>query len=147
MNRPNHYHCFSYSICILNHEYIVYTSCVLNQAKTLTLSNNHVMVVFFKFKSLRTPTFHAVVQLLNPAEFNLHVLDPSKEQQYVLNKFINICGCKWPNVLISLLIYAINIDRSYLQSNESDTVESTKLPRCLTLSSDHCTENPLIETY
>ena len=55
--------------------------------------NNHVCVVFGKFKSLRTPTFHAVVQLLNPAEFNLHVLDPKKEQQYVLNKFINICGC------------------------------------------------------
>ena len=36
--------------------------------------NNHVCVVFGKFKSLRTPTFHAVVQLLNPAEFNLHVL-------------------------------------------------------------------------
>ena len=51
-------------------------------------------MVFGKFKSLRTPTFHAVVQLLNPAEFNLHVLDPKKEQQYVLNKFINICGCK-----------------------------------------------------
>ena len=31
---------------------------------------------------------------LNPAEFNLHVLDPKKEQQYVLNKFINICDCK-----------------------------------------------------
>ena len=27
--------------------------------------NNHVCVVFGKFKSLRTPTFHAVVQLLN----------------------------------------------------------------------------------
>ena len=52
--------------------------------------NNHVCVVFSKFESLRTPTFHAVVQLLNPAEFNLHVLDPKKEQQYVLNKFINI---------------------------------------------------------
>ena len=56
--------------------------------------NNHVCVVFGKFKSLRTPTFHAVVQLLNPAEFNLHVLDPKKEQHYVLNKFINTCGCK-----------------------------------------------------
>ena len=28
--------------------------------------NNHVCVVFGKFKSLCTPTFHAVVQLLNP---------------------------------------------------------------------------------
>ena len=56
--------------------------------------NNHVCVVFGKFKSLHTPTFHAVVQLLNPADFNLHVLDPKKEQQYVLNKFINICVCK-----------------------------------------------------
>ena len=37
--------------------------------------NNHVCVVFGKFKSLRTPAFQAVVQLLNPAEFNLHVLD------------------------------------------------------------------------
>ena len=56
--------------------------------------NNHVYVVFGKFKSLRTPRFHAVVQLLNLAEFNLHVLDPKKEQQCLLNKFINICGCK-----------------------------------------------------
>ena len=47
--------------------------------------NNHVCVVFGKFKNLRTPTFHAVVQLLNAAEFDLNVL----EQQYVLNKFIN----------------------------------------------------------
>ena len=41
--------------------------------------NNHVCVVFGKFKSLRTPTFHAVVQLLNPAEFNLHVLSIQKK--------------------------------------------------------------------
>ena len=41
-------------------------------------SNNHVCVVFGKFKSLRTPTFHAVVHLLNADEFNLHVLDPKK---------------------------------------------------------------------
>ena len=54
---------------ILNREYTVYTSCVLNQP------NNHVCVVF---KSLCTPTFHAVVQLLNQAEFNLHVLDPKR---------------------------------------------------------------------
>ena len=40
--------------------------------------NSHACVVFGKFKSLRTPTFHAVVQLLNPDEFNLHVLDPKK---------------------------------------------------------------------
>ena len=40
--------------------------------------NNHVCVVFGKFKSLRTLTFHAVVQLLNPDEFNLHVLDQKK---------------------------------------------------------------------
>ena len=45
--------------------------------------NIHVCVVLGKFKSLPTPTFHAVVQLLNPAEFNLHVLDPKKEQQYM----------------------------------------------------------------
>ena len=63
--------------------------------------NNHVCVVFGKFKSLRTPTFHAVVQLLNPAEFNLHVLDPKKEQQYVLNKFINMCLEKSPFATIS----------------------------------------------
>ena len=37
--------------------------------------NNHVCVVFGKFKSVRTLTFHVVVQLLNPAEFNLHLLD------------------------------------------------------------------------
>ena len=86
-----------------------------------------------------------MVQLLNPAEFNLHALDPKKEQQYVLNNFINICGCKWPNLLTSLLTYPINIDRLYLQSNESDSVESTKLPSCLTLS-DHCTWNPFIDT-
>ena len=47
-------------------------------------SNIHVWVVFGKLQSLRTPTFHAVVQLLNPAEFNLQVID-KKEQQYVLN--------------------------------------------------------------
>ena len=52
--------------------------------------NNHVCVVFSEIKSFRTPTFHKVVQLLNPAEFNLHVLYPKKEHQYVLNKFINI---------------------------------------------------------
>ena len=52
-----------------------------------------IIIVFGKFKSLHTPTFHAVIQLLNPAEFNHHVLD-KKEQQHVLNKFINICGCK-----------------------------------------------------
>ena len=56
--------------------------------------NNHVCVVFGISKNLHTHTFHAVVQLLNPAAFNLHVLDPKKTQQYVLNKFINICGCK-----------------------------------------------------
>ena len=56
--------------------------------------NNHVCVVFGKIKSLRTPTFHAGVQLLNQAEFNFNVLDPKEEQQYVVNKFINICGCK-----------------------------------------------------
>ena len=56
--------------------------------------NIHVRVVFGKFKSLRTPRFHAVVHLLKPAEFNIHVLDQKKEQQYVLNKFINICCCK-----------------------------------------------------
>ena len=33
--------------------------------------NNHVCVVFGKFKSLHNPT----LQLLNPAEFNLHVPD------------------------------------------------------------------------
>ena len=107
--------------------------------------NIHLRVVFGKFKSLRTHTFHAVVQLLNPAEVNLQVLDPKKEQQYVLNKFIKICDCKWPNLLISLLTYPINIDRLYLQSNESDSVESTKLPMCLTLS-DHCIGNPIIDT-
>ena len=37
--------------------------------------NNRVWVVFGKFKSLCTPTFHAVVQLLNPAVLNLHGLD------------------------------------------------------------------------
>ena len=37
--------------------------------------NKHVCVVFGKFKSHRTPTFHAVIQLLNTAEFNLHVVD------------------------------------------------------------------------
>ena len=42
------------------------------------------------------------------------------------------------------LINILNIDRLYLQSNESDSVESTKLPRCVTLS-DHCTGNPLID--
>ena len=40
--------------------------------------NIHVRVVFDKFKSISTPTFHAVVQLLNPAESNLHVLDTKK---------------------------------------------------------------------
>ena len=34
--------------------------------------NNRVWVVFGKFKSFRTTTFHVVVQLLNPAELNLH---------------------------------------------------------------------------
>ena len=48
-------------------------------------------------------------------------------------------------LLISLLTYSININRLYLQSNESDTVESTKLPMCKTLS-DHYTGNPLIDT-
>ena len=83
-------------------------------------SNIHVLVVFGKFKSLRTPTFHAMVQLLNPAEFNLQVLF-KKKKHYVLNKFIKICGCKWQN----LLTYPINIDRLYRLSNESDSVEST----------------------
>ena len=40
--------------------------------------NNHACVVFVKFKSICTHTFHAVVQPLNSAEFNLHVLDPKK---------------------------------------------------------------------
>ena len=44
--------------------------------------NIHVWVVMGKFKSLCTPTFHAVVPL-NPSEFNLQVLDPKKEQQYI----------------------------------------------------------------
>ena len=35
---------------------------------------SHVRVVLGKFKSLRTPSFHAVAQLLNPAEFNLQCL-------------------------------------------------------------------------
>ena len=52
--------------------------------------NNHVCVVFGKFKSLRTHTFHAVVHILNPAEFNLHVLDPKKEQQYVRHFLFNV---------------------------------------------------------
>ena len=90
-------------------------------------------------------TVYTVVQLLNPPEFNLQELNPKKEQQYVLNKFIKICDCKWPNLLISLLTYPINIDRLYLHSNESDSVDSTRLPRFLTLS-DHCTGNKLVET-
>ena len=61
--------------------------------------NNHVCVVFDKFKSLRTPTFHAVVQLLNPAEFNLHVLDP---------KMNSIMSLK------SLSIYVVVNDQIYL---------------------------------
>ena len=55
--------------------------------------NIHARVVFGKFKSLSTPTFHAVVQLLNPPKFNLQVLN-KKEQQYLLNKFSKICGCQ-----------------------------------------------------
>ena len=47
--------------------------------------NIHVRVAFDKF--------HAVVHPLNPAEFNLQVLD-KKQQQYVLNYFIKICCCK-----------------------------------------------------
>ena len=62
--------------------------------------NKHVCGVFGKFKSLRTPTFHAVVQLLNPAEFNFHVLDPKKELHYVLK--------------ISLSIYVDVNDQIYL---------------------------------
>ena len=42
--------------------------------------NIHVPVVFGKFKRLRTPTLHAVVQLLNPAEFNLQVLDKKRTE-------------------------------------------------------------------
>ena len=37
----------------------------------------HVWVVFGKFKS-SYPTFHAMVQLLNPADFNLQILDPNE---------------------------------------------------------------------
>ena len=47
--------------------------------------NIHVCVVLGKFKSLPTPTFHAVVQLLNPAEFNFHVLDPRTAIYVVVN--------------------------------------------------------------
>ena len=54
-------------------------SCVLNQV--------NVWVVFGKFKSLRTPTFHAVVQLLDPAEFNIHVLDQKKNSSMSLKVY------------------------------------------------------------
>ena len=37
--------------------------------------NNHVRVVFGKFTSLCCPTFHVMVQLLNPAEFNPQLVD------------------------------------------------------------------------
>ena len=43
--------------------------------------NNHVCVVFGKFNSLRTPTFHAVVPLLNPAEFNQLQLEQVNNSQ------------------------------------------------------------------
>ena len=98
-----------------------------------------------KFKIIRIPTFHSVVKLSNPPEFSPQVLDPKKEQQFILNKFIKICGCKCPNLIIILLTYPINMYRLYLQSSETDSVESTMLPRCLT-HSDHYTGNPLIET-
>ena len=98
--------------------------------------------ILWQFSMLRS----AKVYVSLPSKYiNLHILDPKKEQQYVLNKFINIYNYKLSNLLINLLTYPINIDRLYLQSNKSDSVKSTKLPKCLTLS-DHCTVNPFIDT-
>ena len=110
-------------------------------SKVFKCPNIHVRVGWYSANA----KFVVLLHSLNPVEFDLQVLNFKKEQQYVLNKFIKTYGCIYPNFLISLLTYPINIDRLYLQSNESDSVELTILPMCLTIS-DHCTGNPLIDT-
>ena len=62
------------NLYILNHEYTVYTSCGPYKENVRTSMYGW----YSANSSLRTPTFHTVVHLLNAAEFRLQVLDPKK---------------------------------------------------------------------
>ena len=64
-----------------------------------------------------------------------------KNQHFILDATLYLVT----NVVFFIVSVILVIDSLYLKSNESDSVELTKLPRCLTLS-DQCTGNPLIDT-